>query len=140
MAQAVRDIMERDPVTLDESSTVLDAARQMRDRDIGDVLVTSNDGKLVGIVTDRDTVVRAIADGRDPSGTPLREVCSRSVTTLSPDDSLETAASRMRESSVRRLPVVDDGRPLGIVSIGDLAIERDEQSALAGISAAPGNR
>ena len=140
MARTVRNLMKPNPLTFDESATVLEAARAMRDRDIGDVLVTGSGGKLAGIVTDRDIVVRGIADGRDPNNTKLREICSGSLTSVRPDDSYETAVGRMRESSVRRLPVVDGDRPVGIVSIGDLAIERDDGSALADISAAPSNR
>ncbi|MDP8907798.1 MAG: CBS domain-containing protein [Chloroflexota bacterium] len=84
-------------------------------------------------------VVRAIADGRDPREVRVEESCSDQLVTLNPQDRLETAAEMMRRHDVRRLPVFDDGRPIGIVSLGDLAIERDEDSALADISAASAN-
>ena len=115
------------------------AATQMRQADIGDVVVLK-DGAVCGIVTDRDVVVRAVADGKDPDKTTVGEVCSAQVVAVSPDDNEDDAVRIMREKAVRRLPVVDGGRPVGIVSIGDLAMERDQGSALADISAAPGNR
>jgi CBS domain-containing protein len=138
MAQTISDVMTPEPRTCDVDASALDAAREMRDADIGDVLVTEQD-RLCGIVTDRDIVVRVIAEGRDPGSTKLGEACTRDVATLSPDDSVEDAIRLVREQDVRRIPVVEDGRPAGIVSIGDLAIARDSDSALADISAAPAN-
>lgn len=139
MAQPVRDVMSTDVKTCPASSTIAEAARLMRDSDIGDVIVTKDDGTMCGIVTDRDIAVRAVAEGRDPGSTQLEEICSRQVVSISPDQDVEQAASMMRDNAVRRLPVCDDGKPIGVVSIGDLAIERDPDSALADISAAPGN-
>lgn len=133
MAQKVRELMTSDPVTLNTGQTVADAARAMRDKGIGDVLVMDN-GQMKGLVTDRDIVVRVVADGRDPGNTPVGEACSPDLITISPDDDASTAVKRMRERSVRRIPVVKDGRPVGILAIGDMAIERDERSALADIS------
>ncbi len=138
MAQTVREVMTEDLVTLPGSSPLTDAARRMREADIGDVIVMS-DGDMCGVVTDRDIVVRAIADGKDPKSTTLDEICSHEVATVGPDDSIEQAIQLMRDRAVRRVPVVHGGRPVGIVSIGDLAIERDETSALADISAAEGD-
>lgn len=138
MAQSIREVMTSDPVTLPASSSLVEAARQMKQQDIGDVLVVDGD-TVRGIVTDRDIVVRAIAEGRDPNGTSLRDVCSDQVVSLSPDDTVESAVRLMRERAVRRLPVVEGGRAVGIVSIGDLAVDRDPDSALADISAARGN-
>ncbi len=134
----VQDVMTTDPVALDASEPVLEAAKRMKDHDIGDVIVL-DDGQVCGVVTDRDIVVRVLADGRDASQTPLGDVCSRDLATVSPSDDLTTAGDLMRERAVRRVPVVENGKPVGIVSIGDLAIERDETSALADISAAEGN-
>ena len=93
-----------------------------------------------GILTDRDIVVRAVADGLDVTATHAGDVVSRELVLLSPEDTVERAISLMREHAVRRIPVVDGDRPVGIVSIGDLALERDQESALAEISAAPPNR
>lgn len=138
MAQTVRDVMTENLVTLPRSAPLADAARRMKEADIGDVIVMSN-GDMCGVVTDRDIVVRAIAEGKDPQSATLEEICSHEVVTIAPDDSVAKAVQLMRERAVRRLPVVEAGRPVGIVSIGDLAIERDETSALADISAAEGN-
>ena len=138
MPQAVRDVMNGDIVTLPRSAPVIDAARRMRDADIGDVLVVDGP-KLTGVVTDRDIVVRAIAEGKDPQSTTLADVCSGDVVTVAPDDSIDHAAQVMRERAVRRLPVVEGGTPVGVVSLGDVAIERESSTALADISAAKGN-
>jgi CBS domain-containing protein len=139
MAKTVGDVMTPQPTTLNATASVPDAARAMRDGNIGDVLVTQ-DGRLVGILTDRDVVVRVLAEGRDPAKTALGDVCSRDLTTLRPNDAVETAVAKMRESAIRRLPVVEEGRPVGVVALGDLAVERDPESVLGGISAAPPTR
>jgi CBS domain-containing protein len=139
MAQYLRDIMTQRPVTVQASDTVVAAARSMRDGNIGDVVVVDND-QIQGILTDRDIVVRALAEGRDPGRTTVGEICSRELTTLSPNDAIGDAEKVMRERAIRRLPVVEGGRPVGIVSLGDLAVERSPDSTLGGISAAPPNR
>jgi CBS domain-containing protein len=139
MAQYLREIMTQNPVTLQSTDSVVAAARTMRDGNIGDVVVLNN-GQIQGILTDRDIVVRALAEGRDPARTTVGEICSRELTTLAPSDPVAAAVTVMRERAIRRLPVVEGGRPVGIVSLGDLAVERDPQSALGGISAAPPNR
>jgi len=139
MAQYLRDIMTQKPVTVEMNDTIIAAARSMRDGNIGDVVVLEN-GQVRGILTDRDIVVRALAEGRDPNRTSVAEICSRELTMLSPKDRIVDAAAVMRAKAIRRLPIVEDGRPVGIVSLGDLAVERDPQSALGGISAAPPNR
>ena len=139
MAQKIRDVMSRKPVTLRLDDTVSSAAEAMKQNNIGDVLVMDSENKVAGIVTDRDIAVRAVAEGKDPSATSLDEVCSSNIATISPDDPVSAAVDMMRERAIRRLPVVDGGKPVGVVSIGDLAIERDERSALADISAAPAN-
>lgn len=136
--QTVREIMTTNPVTADKHVSLAEAARMMRDADIGDVLVTRS-GLLAGLVTDRDLVVRGIAEGKDPETTGLAEVCSTSPVTLSPDDPVDDAVRMMRHHAIRRLPVVEDDRPVGVVSLGDLATERDPKSALAEISSADPN-
>jgi CBS domain-containing protein len=137
-ASTVKDVMTPDPIALPETASLFDAARKMRDAGIGDVVVL--DGETVcGIVTDRDIVVRGIADGRNPQSTTLAEVCSRELTTVSADDQIETAVRLMREHAIRRLPVVKRGRPVGILTMGDIAMKRDADSALAEVSAAPPN-
>jgi CBS domain-containing protein len=139
MAQAIRDIMTQDLKTCPSDTTLDEAARTMRDADIGDVIVLRDDGTMCGVVTDRDITIRAVAEGRDPSAVTLKDVCSHDVVSVAPDTGAEEAARLMRERAVRRLPVMEGGKPVGIVSIGDLAIERDPDSALADISAARGN-
>jgi CBS domain-containing protein len=138
MADTVRDVMMPNPLTVDARTTVEAAAQVMRENDIGDVLVTQ-EGRLVGILTDRDIVVRAIAGQRHPAATFAGECCSTEVQVVKAEDSTNRAAELMRERALRRLPVVDDGQVVGIVSIGDLAVAEDPKSALADISAAAPN-
>jgi CBS domain-containing protein len=134
MAQKVREVMTTAPAALRPSQPLTEAGKVMREQGVGSVLVIDN-GQLKGLVTDRDIVVRAVADGRDPGTTTIAGVCSPDLVTAAPDDDADTAVQRMREHGVRRVPVVEDGRPVGILSLGDMAIERDERSALADISA-----
>ena len=137
--QQVRDVMTPDPVCCAPSATAEDAARQMRDGHIGDVIVCE-DGRLLGIVTDRDIVVRVVAEGRRPDDCLVREICSHDVVTVAPDDDADRAVELMKERAVRRLPVCGrDGRLVGVLSLGDLAVVRDRHSALGQISAAPAN-
>ncbi len=139
MATTVTEVMAHDPVTVSADAPVSAAAQHMRASDTGDVLVMDG-GRLAGIITDRDIAIRVVAENKPPE-TPVREAYSGGdLTTVTPDTTLEQAAEVMRRQAIRRLPVVDGDRPVGIVSIGDLAIERDETSALADISAAESNR
>ena len=139
MAQVIREVMTEGIETCELDWSVQDAARKMQTGDFGAVVVIE-DTELRGLLTDRDIVVRAVAEGRDPGEVKVGDICSSDITFLSPDDEVEDAVKLMREHSVRRIPVVEDGKPVGIVSIGDLAVSRDEQSALADISAAPPNK
>ena len=135
---SIRDVMTPEPVTVAATTTLEQAARHMRDAGIGNVIVL--EGELItGILTDRDIVVRAVAEGWDTSQTPVGDVAIRELTTISPDEPVDAAVALMRERSIRRLPVVESGRPVGIVSLGDLALERDPDSCLGEISAAPPN-
>ncbi len=139
MAQKIKDVMTRNVVALPGTTSALEAARHMRDKAIGDVVVTDGE-HLIGIVTDRDLVVRVLAEGRDPAHTTLEGICSRELTTVTPDDEFDAAVKLMRAKSIRRLPVIERaGRPVGIVSLGDLALEKDPGSALGEISSAPPN-
>jgi CBS domain-containing protein len=135
MARTVEEIMTRDPRTVNADDPVTEAAGIMRDDDIGDVIVLEN-GEVGGIVTDRDIVVRGVADGRDPQSTSVSEVCTTGVEAIEPSATVDDALSKMREADIRRLPVVEGGRPVGIISLGDLAVEREPDSTLADISAA----
>ena len=138
MTQSIIELMTPNPVSLPAGSPLQEAARCMKERDIGDVIVLE-DGNVCGVVTDRDIVVRAVAENRDPATTKLGDICSRDLATLTPADSVEDAIELMRERAIRRVPIIDNGAPVGIVSIGDLAVDRDPQSALADISAAAPN-
>src|SRR4051812_40899382 len=102
--------MTPDPVTIDADAPIREAALAMRDENIGDIVVTQ-DGDVCGIVTDRDIVVRAVADHKDPATTRLGDVCSKDLTMLSPDSSVGDAVRLMREKALRRLPVVQGGSP-----------------------------
>jgi len=139
MTQLLSEVMTVAPRCLDASDTVAEAATMMCEESIGDVFVCKH-GRLTGIVTDRDLVVRAIAGSdKDPRHMRLAEVASTEIVMLSPDDSVDEAIALMRTYAIRRIPVCEAGRPVGVVSIGDLAIKRDWDSALAEISAAPAN-
>jgi CBS domain-containing protein len=110
----------------------------MRDEDIGAVLI-QRDGELTAILIDRDIAIRVVAEDRPPADTPVREVASKELLTVSSDDPVSEAVRHMRGKAIRRVAVVEGGRPVGIVSIGDLAMERDPDSALADISEAKAN-
>lgn len=137
MAQQVHEIMAADPVAVSARATMAEAARLMRDQHVGDLMITE-DGKLRGVVTDRDLAVRGLAEER-PGSTPVGEVCSPDLVFCRPQDEIDRAVTLMREHAVRRLPVVDGDRLVGVVSLGDLAMERDPRSALSDISAANPN-
>jgi CBS domain-containing protein len=137
MAELVQDVMSLDVVTLPVDATVVDAGKAMAENDIGDVVVVDESGRVVGIVTDRDLVLRTIAADRTPSETLLDQVISEDLRMLSPNDPLEQAIETMGDLAIRRLPVVQaDGTLVGIVSLGDLAYEGEAGAALTDISEA----
>jgi len=131
--------MTPDLKSLEATASVRAAAELMRESDIGDVVVLENN-RLCGIVTDRDIVVRVLADGSDPGMVTVGDICSRELTTVPPTASIDDAIRLIRQKAIRRLPVVEDnGEILGIISIGDIAVAKDRESALADVSAAPPN-
>jgi CBS domain-containing protein len=139
MPKRIRELLSKQPVTVQASSPVIEAACRMRAARVGAVIV-EDDGKVCGIVTDRDIAIRAVAQGLDTEHTPVSDICSKELTTLSPDDDISRALQLMREKAIRRVLVVDSqDRALGVVSLGDVAIERDSSSVLGQISAAPAN-
>ena len=139
MNESVRDVMTLAPCALSTRDTVTTAAQVMRENDIGDVIVLEG-GRLFGILTDRDIVVRALAEGADLQATTVDRICSRELTVITPSASVGEAVRLMRDKAIRRLPVVDEhGEVVGIVSLGDVAVERDRRTALADISASPPN-
>jgi CBS domain-containing protein len=132
----MRDIMSAAPVCMGRAESVSAAAKAMKQNGIGTVLVLT-DGRLSGLVTDRDITVRVLAENRDPQTTRIGDICSSELMMLGPDDDVAEAARLVRERAVRRIPVLRDGIPVGVVSIGDLALEKDATSALSGVSSAP---
>ncbi len=133
----VREVMTAAPETVTPDTTIHDAAAMMERADVGNLLVVE-DEQLRGIVTDRDIAVRAVARGLAPS-VAVREVQSPSAVSVSPTATVAEAIAVMRDNDVRRVPVVEAGRPIGIVSLGDLAVSREPRSLLADISSAPPN-
>ena len=136
MEQQVKELMTERPITLDREASLAEAARLMRDRGIGDVIVVDGED-AEGIVTDRDIVIRGVAEGADPETTRLGQVVSAELVSVAPDDPVERAIQLMREKAVRRLPVLEGGKPVGVLSLGDLAVARDGDSVLADISEEP---
>jgi CBS domain-containing protein len=130
--------MTSNPVTMPAQASVYEAALSMRDSGIGCILV-EKDKQLFGIVTDRDLVLRVVAEGKDATNTHLESICSRVVSTLPPDNPIDDAISLMRQKSVRRIPVVEDGKVVGIVSLGDLAAAPGRESVLGDMSIAEPN-
>ncbi len=138
MPTSINEVMTHDPRTVSADSMLTDAARLMRDDDVG-AIVVEREGAIAGIVTDRDIVVRAIADGRDPSSTKVGDIDSGTVVTVTHDQTIEDARRLMREHDIRRIVVEQGGRAIGIVSLGDLAVHGDADAELTDISAASPN-
>ena len=134
----VREVMSAPPETVATTAMVSEAARIMRDHDIGDVIVTEKD-RPVGIVTDRDIAVRAFGTGTDPASARVRDVMDGDLVTIAPTETVEEAMRRMRRLNIRRLPVVEAGRVIGIVSLGDLSSLPGAAAVLADLSIAPPN-
>jgi len=120
MTRKMRDIMSSAPVCMASTETVSAVAKAMKEHGVGTALVLA-DGQLSGLVTDRDIAVRVLAENRDPGTTLVGEICSSEVAVLGPDDGVEQAEQLLREQAVRRIPVLQDGIPVGVVSTGDLA-------------------
>lgn len=139
MAPRISEMMTDRLVTVGPDDPVTAAAAAMREHDIGDVLVTE-DRVVRGVITDRDVAVRVVASGLDPASTAVRDIASGQVVSVRPDEPVASAVKKMREHAVRRLPVVDDdGRAVGVITIGDLASYDDPDSALSDVSTAPPN-
>ena len=126
MGQRIREIMTSNPSTVEPDKTIVDAARIMKQEDAGVVPVTEN-GRLTGMVTDRDIAIRVVAEGKDPQSTTVQEVASKNLVTLDPEQELDEALRLMAQHRVRRLPVVEeDGRLVGIVAQADVARKGDD--------------
>jgi CBS domain-containing protein len=125
MAKSVRDEMTEDPRSIGASASVVEAARLMREQHIGSLPVT-DDEQLLGMITDRDITTRVVAEAADPKTTPVADVCSRDVISVEADKDREEALELMARHQVRRLPVVESGRLVGIVAQADIALTENE--------------
>jgi CBS domain-containing protein len=137
-----RDIMTPDPECIGENDTVLDAAKRLAELDVGAMPICGEDDRLKGMLTDRDIVVKVLAQGKDPASTRAGELGAGDgkTVTIGADDSVEEALRTMAEHKVRRLPVIDGKRLVGIVSQADVATNGDEDRVgdlVEAISAAP---
>jgi len=139
MAATVADVMTANPAAVEADEPVTRPTRIMRERDAGAVIVNDHD-RFAGIITDRDITIRVVSEDRDPRQTTTREAASLDVETVTPSTPVDDAAELMRLRAVRRLPVVEGDHAVGILSLGDLAVEGDTESVLGQVSAMPGNR
>lgn len=117
----VSELMSNTLITISPDEPASLAARLLYRHNIGSVPVCAEDGKLKGVVTDRDIVLRCVAAENDPETTPVREIMTRGLVTINPNADVREAAQKMAESQIRRLPVVEAGKLVGYLSIGDLA-------------------
>jgi CBS domain-containing protein len=125
MAKRVQQLMTSDPCSIDVDKSVAYAAKMMRDENVGLAPIVEGD-RLVGTVTDRDIVVRVIAEGKNPESTMVREVASTDLVTVEPQQDLDEALKLMAKHQVRRLPVVERGRLVGVVAQADVARQADD--------------
>jgi CBS domain-containing protein len=126
MAKSVRDAMTENPRSIGQSASVVEAARLMREQHIGSLPIT-DDEKLVGMITDRDITTRVVAEAADPNTTSVGDVYSRDLISVEPDNDLDEALRLMARHQVRRLPVVENGRLVGIVAQADIALSENEK-------------
>ncbi len=120
----INEIMQQSVISVAPDDTALTASKLLSRHNIGSLPVCSGDGRLQGIVTDRDIVLRCVASGKSPDVTPVSDIMSKNVVSVSPNDEVSAAASLMSAEKVRRLPVVEKGRVLGMLSLGDIAKSR----------------
>jgi CBS domain-containing protein len=120
MSTSIKEVMTSEVKVCEPDSTVAEAAKVMAREDVGPVPIVE-EGRLTGIVTDRDIVTRVVAEGRDPNSTTVGEIASRDLVTVSPDDDLDMALKHLAQNQVRRIPVVEGGRLVGIVAQADIA-------------------
>jgi CBS domain-containing protein len=140
MAKTARDVMSGDAECIGENDTIEQAAKRMKELDVGAMPICGEDDRLKGMITDRDIVTKVLAEGRDPSTTKAGELGEGKPVTIGADDSVGLALETMADKKVRRLPVIDGHELIGIVSQGDLAqnVEDDDIGKLVQvISAAP---
>lgn len=121
----IKDLMTKHTVSVGQEEPVTAAARLLKRDNIGSVPVCDEKGKVQGIITDRDITLRCVAAGVDPDKTKIREVMTTGVYTVSPTDSVDTAAALMGKAQIRRLPVCENGTLVGMLSLGDLAVSNN---------------
>jgi CBS domain-containing protein len=127
MGKGIREVMTSNPCTIDADKPISYAAKMMRDEDVGLAPVVEGD-RLVGTLTDRDIAIRVVAEGHDPDSTKVKDVASKDVVTVDPQQGLDEALRLMAEHQVRRLPVVEeDGRVVGVVAQADVARLADDR-------------
>jgi CBS domain-containing protein len=137
----IREVMTASPRTVTPDTSLAAAARLMKEEDIGDVLVAErNTHRALGIVTDRDIAIRAVAQGSDPDTTSVQDIVSRDLVAAAPTNTVDEAIKLMKDQNVRRLPVIEGGRAIGVISLGDLSVETDVGAVLADISTAAPDR
>ena len=127
MGKKIREVMTPAPETIQADRPASEAAKKMKEADAGMIPVMDN-GNLLGTVTDRDIALRVVAEGKDPQSTTVGEIASRDIVTVQPDEDLDDALQKMAKHQVRRLPVVEDGRLIGVVAQADVAREGNEQA------------
>jgi CBS domain-containing protein len=127
MAKSIRDTMTKDPRSIKASASVVEAAQLMREQHIGSLPITDDD-QLVGIISDRDITTRVVAEAADPMKSSVGDFSSRDLVTVEPDKDLEEALQLMARHQVRRLPVVENGRLVGIVAQADIALSENEKT------------
>jgi len=116
----VREAMAKTVTSAKKSDKVIDVAKKMKQQDAGFMPVVENGGTVIGVITDRDIVIRCIAEGHDPRGETAEHLMSRQVTIIAPDDDIEEAGRAMQREAIRRLPVAENGRLVGVLSHGNL--------------------
>jgi CBS domain-containing protein len=127
MTESIRDVMTEKPCAIHADKSVSYAAKMLRDEDVGVAPIVEGD-KLIGVLTDRDIATRVVAEGKDPEQTTVREVASKNVVTVDPQQDLDEALRLMAQHQVRRLPVVEeDGRLVGVLAQADVAREADAE-------------
>ena len=131
MGTSIKEVMTRDVRACEPNAAGAEAAKVMAREDVGPVPIVE-DGRLVGLVTDRDIVVRVVAEGRDPNETTVNEIASTELVTVSPDDDLDEALNLLARRQVRRLPVVEGDRLVGIVAQADIALTLSEDEKKTG--------
>jgi CBS domain-containing protein len=126
MGKTIREVMTSNPYTIDADQDIADAAKMLRDEDVGVAPIVEGD-QLVGVLTDRDIAIKVVAEGKDPRTTKVRDVASKDIVTIDPQQDLDEALRLMAQHQVRRLPVVEeDGKVVGILAQADVARESDD--------------